>query len=248
MAGLVGIHPKDIVTMDTMAPLDAVDPHRKIRTAIRDGLPIIKPMYHTPILVPKKAGGGVEWRIARFGLSRRFSSFNARSEKLQESRLWKSFFGHAHGVAALSYIVEWQKEGAERVPYLISRADGGMLLTPALAAPCLDDKEDLGFAICTRTPNGFFSHFHDRMVGVMTEALMERWLTPEGVSASKLMECVRAPGEDELVARRGVGDLMKRDASDVTPIETMGEALRAHDVEGKASPLKKAGRQKRLGE
>ncbi len=246
LAGLVGIHPKDIVTMDAMAPLDAVDPHRKVRTAIRDGLPIIKPMYHAPILVPKEAGG-VEWRIARFGLSRRFSSFNARSENLQESRLWKSFFGKAHGVAALSYIVEWQKEGKERVPYLISRADGGLLLTPALAAPCLDDKADLGFAICTRTPNGFFSNFHDRMVGVMTEELMERWLEPEGVSAAKLMECVRKPGEDELVARRGKGDLMKRDASDVSPIETVGKALRMGDLGGKAAPISGA-RQKRLGE
>lgn len=246
MAGLVGIHPKDIRTMETMAPLDHVDPHRRIRTAIRDGLPIIKPMYHTPILMPK-AKDGVEWRIARFGLSRRFSSFNARSEKLQESRLWKSFFGKAHGVACLSYIVEWQKEGGGRVPYLISRADGGLLLTPALAAPCLDDKDDLGFAICTRTPNGFFGHFHDRMVGVMTEELMERWLSPAGVSPAKLMECVRKPDEDELVARRGKGDLMKRDASDVSPIETVGNPLGADDL-GVKGAAKRSGRQKRLGE
>jgi putative SOS response-associated peptidase YedK len=246
VAGLVGIHPKDIVTMEAMAPLDDVDPHRRIRTAIRDGLPIIKPMYHTPILMPKEAGG-VEWRIARFGLSRRFSSFNARSENLQESRLWKTFFGKHHGVAALSYIVEWQKEEGERVPYLISRADGGLLLTPALAAPCLDDKDDLGFAIVTRTPSDFFKHFHDRMVGVLDAPGMERWLRPEGVGASSLMECVRKPGEDELVARRGKGDLMKRDASDVSPIEVVGKAISAENL-GNSTRGSKVSRQRRLGE
>lgn len=246
MAGLVGIHPKDIVTMEAMAPLDGVDPERRIRTAIRDGLPIIKPMYHTPILMPRPAGG-VAWRIARFGLSRRFSSFNARSENLLESRLWRTFFGKHHGVAALSYIVEWQKEGGERLPYLISRADGGLLLTPALAAPCLDDKDDLGFAICTRTPSAFFGHFHDRMVGVLDKPSMERWLRPQELSPAKLLECVRKPDEDELVAWRGKGDLMKRDASDVSPIETVGKALKEADLEVKGT-ARKGAKQKRLGD
>lgn len=245
MAGLVGIHPRDIVTMEALAPLDDVDPQRRIRTAIRDGLPIIKPMYHTPILMPKPAGG-VQWKVARFGLSRRFSSFNARSENLQESRLWKTFFGKSHGVAALSYIVEWQNEGGERVPFLIERADGGLLMAPALAAPCLDDKEDLGFAICTRTPNKFFAHFHDRMVGVLDVQAMEKWIHPASATPEELMQCIRMPGEDELVARRAKGDLMKRDASDVSPIETAGKPLAAADLGGQRGA--KSGKQKKLGD
>lgn len=243
MAGLVGIDPRHIVTMDLMAPLNLTDPHRKIRTSLRDGLPIIKPMYHAPVLTRPATGN--QWTIARFGLSRRFSSFNARSENLLESRLWKSFFGKSHAVAALSHIVEWKKEDGDRVPYLIERADGGLLLAPALIAPCLDDKSDMGFAICTREPNGFFKHFHDRMIGVLTPALMERWLDPSASSLPELLKCVRAPEDDELVARRAKGELMKRDADDVSPIETVGKPLTMKDLEA-PEPGKRA-KQARLG-
>ncbi len=234
MAGLVGLSPEH---------LGSVDPLRRMLAKWPDGVPIIKPMYHTPVLFP--GASGVEARDARFGISRQFSSFNARSEALTESRLWKSLFGKHHAVAPLSYIVEWRAEGAARVPYLISRSDGGPLMTPALFAPCFDDRRDTGFAICTRAPNRFFAHFHDRMVGVLTAELMERWLHPEDSTPSKLLECVRAPDEDELVARRAKGELMKRKAEDTSPIETTGNVLTIADIEGPAAT--KGTKQSRLG-
>lgn len=234
MAGLIGV---------TLKTLVEVDPLQRFKARWPEGLPIVRPMYHMPILFG--AEGEPEWKDARFGISRTFSSFNARSENFGESRLWKSLFGKSHAAVALSYIVEWRGEGKERVPYLISRADGKALWTPALTAPCFDDKSDVGFAICTRTPSKFFAHFHDRMVGVMTEELKERWLSPAASTLPELLECVRAPEDDELVAVRAVGELMKRKAEDLSPIKTQGPVLTMADLEGRGRP--KAAKQARLG-
>ena len=224
MAGLVGVTPEHI---------DEIDPLLKLRAVWPNGLPIIRPMYHTPILL--KRDDTVEWKNARFGIARSFSSFNARSENFGSSRMWKSLFGKSHAVAPLSYIVEWKQKEGERVPYLISRKDGKLLKTPALIAPCFDKKEDLGFAIATREPNQFFSNFHDRMVGVLTPELEKRWLDPAASTLEKLMECVRAPSEDELVARRAVGDVGKKKYDDPTPIKTTGKALSITDFTKGAS-------------
>jgi len=234
MAGLIGITPKHLVE---------ADPLQRFKARWPEGLPIVRPMYHMPVLF----GGASEpgWRDARFGISRTFSSFNARSENFTESKLWKSLFGKWHAAVALSYIVEWREEKGERAPYLISRADGHVMWTPALTAPCFDDKSDVGFAIATRSPNGFFKHFHDRMVGVMDEAGRERWLAPTKHSPSELMECVRAPDEDELVAVKAVGQLMKRDAEDLSPIKTTGEKITIQVLEGKKAA--KGAKQAKLG-
>jgi len=223
--------------------IDDIDPTRKLRELWPEGLPIIRPMYHTPIYLPEPKGKSV--KNARFGISRQFSSFNARSENFASSRMWKSLFGKSHGVAPLSYIIEWRQEEGARTPYLIGRKDGKLLLTPALVAPCFDDKSDLGFAIATREPNRFFANFHDRMVGVLTPDLMERWLNPGESTLPKLMECVRAPEEDELVARKATGDIGRKKADDLSPIATVGKPLTITDFEAPSSK-KKAG-QSRLG-
>jgi putative SOS response-associated peptidase YedK len=224
--------------------IDLIDPKKELRKLWPKGLPIIRPMYHTPIFLP--APEGPQWKMARFGISRQFSSFNARSENLTVSRMWSRLFGKSHAVAPLSYIVEWKVEGGERIPYLILRKDGGLLMTPALAAPCFDKKSDLGFAICTREPNKFFENFHDRMVGVLTPDLMERWLDPASSTPEKLLECVRAPDDDELVAQRVKEEISKRKAEDLSPIAIVGKPLTMADLRG--GPAAGGSKQARLGE
>lgn len=234
IAGLVGIRAED---------MDQVDALQRARVEYPQGLPFIRPSVRAPVIV--RGDKGDDYKVARFGFSRRFVSFNARSENLTESRLWKGFFGKSHAVAALSYVVEWVDEGAARTPYLIGRADGKLMKTPALFGPSLDNKEEMGFAICTRTPNKFFSYFHDRMVGVMTEDLAKRWISPEGASDKELLACVRAPDDDELVARKVKGDISKRKKGDWSAVETQGKPLTFSELE---RPAPRKGAQARLGE
>lgn len=234
MAGLVGIRAED---------MEQVDALQRARLEFPQGLPFIRPSVRAPVLV--KGDKGLDYRIARFGMSRRFMSFNSRSENLTESRLWKTMFGKRHAVATLSYVVEWIVEEGTKTPYLIGRKDRKLMWTPALLGPNLDNKEELGFSICTRPPNQFFSHFHDRMVGVLTPELAEVWLSPEGRSEKELLACVRAPDEDELAAFMVKGNIAKRKSGDWSPVETQGKPLTSADL--KKAPARKSG-QAKLGD
>lgn len=219
MAGLVGIRGED---------MDLVDALKRAKADWPRGLPFIRPHVLAPVVVRKD--GEDEFAPARFGMSKRFTSFNARDDKLMSSRLWRGMFGRSHAVAALSYVVEWVQEGSRKTAYVIGRRDGGLLLTPALLGPYLDDKSQRGFAICTRPPNAFFRHFHDRMVGVMTPALAERWLEPGRVDLESLLECVRAPGDDELAAWKVEEPITSRKEGDWSPVQVADRPLTWADV------------------
>ncbi len=209
MAGLVGIRGED---------MDLVDALQRAKAQWPRGLPFIRPHVLAPVIV--RADGADDFAPARFGMSKRFTSFNARDDKLEESRLWKGMFGKSHAVAALSYVVEWVQEDGRKTPYLIGRRDRGLLLTPALIGPYLDDKSQKGFAICTREPSPFFAHFHNRMVGVMTQELAARWLEPGGHTAAQLKECIRAPPDGELAAWRVTEPLAERKEGNWEPVKT----------------------------
>ncbi|HEX9709208.1 MAG TPA: SOS response-associated peptidase family protein [Candidatus Thermoplasmatota archaeon] len=219
MAGLVGIRGED---------MEQVDALKRAKLEWPQGLPFIRPHVLAPVVV--RTDGEDGFVPARFGMSKRFTSFNARDDKLTSSRLWRGMFGKSHAVAALSYVVEWVEEGGKKAPYLIGRRDGGLLLTPALLGPYLDDKSQQGFAICTREPNRFFAHFHGRMVGVLTPQLVDRWLDPAGATPDELLACVRAPRDDELAAWRVTEDITKRKEGNWEPVRAAPEPLTYADL------------------
>lgn len=225
MAGIIGIRAED---------MEQVDALQRARADWPKGLPLIRPSVRAPVLVRKD--GQTVHVPARFGFTRRFASFNAREDRLATSPFWRRFFGTSHGIAALSYVVEWVTDKAHgRRPFLIQRADGKLILAPALVGPHQDAKDEMGFAICTTTPNKFFARFHDRMIGQCTPELMERWLEPGGVDLDDLRKCIHRPPDDELVAVPATPELSKRKAGDWSPIQAIGEPLTWADLR-KAPP------------
>lgn len=214
MAGLIGIRAED---------MEQVDALRKLRPEYPDGFPLIRPHVLAPVIVAHDEA--VEAVTARFGFSRRFSSFNARNDKLTTGRLWSSMFGKSHGLVPLSYVVEWVEDESGKRPYLIQRADGKPMMAPALVGRYFEDREQRAFAICTRKPNRFFAKFHDRMVGQCPPDRAGAWLRPEGTAADDLLACVAAPGDDELVAVPADPGISKRKAGDWSPVKAVGEPL-----------------------
>jgi putative SOS response-associated peptidase YedK len=95
-------------------------------------------------------------------------------------------------------------------------------------------------------PNQFFSHFHDRMVGQLTPELAKRWLDPTAHSKEDLLECVRAPGENELAGFRVKGDIAKRKSGDWSAVETEGAPLTIADVTAPKKGAKAGGKQATL--
>lgn len=221
MAGLVGIRAED---------MEQVDALRRLRPDYPDGFPLIRPHVQAPVLVVRDEEIVAE--LARFGFSRRFSSFNAREDKLSTGRLWSSMFGRSHAIMPVSYVVEWVDDERGKRPFLIQREDGKPMMVPALSGRYHEDRDQRAFALVTREPNRFFGHFHDRMVAQCPPEGVDRWLSPEGATEKELRACLAAPGDDELVAVPADPGLTKRKAGDWSALHTVGEPLKWADLRG----------------
>lgn len=221
MAGLVGIRAED---------MEQVDALKRAKLDWPMGLPFIRPSVKVPLLLKKD--DALDYVPARFGFTNKFASMNARDDKLLTSPLWKRFFGKSHGVVALSYFVEWVTENGQKQPYMMQRADGRLMMCPALAGHHFEEKQEHAFALCTITPNEFVRHYHDRMIADMTPRLMERWLAPEGETQEALLECLRVPANEEMVAVPTSPAITARKAGDWAALKATGEPVTWTHVKG----------------
>lgn len=215
MAGVIGLRGPDIAKRDALRGY-------KVEWADADR-PLIRPHTGAPVLRLVEGEPVVERHI--FGFARRFSSFNARDDKLTESRMWKTMYGRHHGVCPVSYILEWADVGDGKKPFRIERADGAAMAVPALVGASWEDRTKRSFALVTIAPNEFVARFHDRMIAQLRDDQLDVWLRPEGHSEAKLRACLKAPPTDELVAYPLAADVGKAKHDDAAALEAAGPCV-----------------------
>lgn len=220
MAGVIGLRGPDIDKRDALRgyKVEFVDADR----------PIIRPHTGCPVLYLRDDAPTVERHV--FGFSRRFTSFNARSDRLQAGRMWARMFGKHHGVAPVSYILEWADLGEGRRPYRIERSDGAAMAVPALVGPYLEDREKRAFALVTVEPNAFVRRFHNRVIAQLSDGDIDTWLRPRENEQEALLGCLRAGADDELVAYPLSQDVGTARFDDVSKLEAVAEAITWKDV------------------
>ena len=239
VAGVIGLRGPDIAKRDAL---------RGYKVEWKDAdRPLVRPHTGLPVLTLDNGEPKVERHV--FGFSRKFSSFNARDDRLVDGKMWKPLFGDPkhHGVAPVSYIMEWADlgDGRGRVPLRIERADGAAMAVPALTGAYWEDRKERAFALVTITPNEFFGSFHDRMTASLRDEDVDRWLHAEG-GADKLLKMVqRPPPNDELVAYPldKKATPVKMEAGDL--LHAVGPAIRWTDVQ-RGALRKRAPRQATL--
>lgn len=160
--------------------------------------PMIRPHTGLPVLFIKDGEPAVERHV--FGFSKEFTSFNARLDKLESGKMWSRMFGKHHGVAPVSYILEWSDQGQGKKPYRIERKDGAAMAVPALVGPYWEDRSQRAFSLVTIEPNAFVKQFHDRMIGQLTDEGIDAWLHPENKTPKDLYALLAPPPDEELVA------------------------------------------------
>lgn len=230
MAGVIGLRGPDIAKRDAL---------RGYKVEWRDAdRPIIRPHTGAPVLHLVDGQPVVDRHV--FGFSRRFSSFNARDDKLAEGKMWKGLFGkdRHHGVVPVSYILEWSEAGGIKRPYRIERADGAAMAVPALIGDYWEEKGTQAFALVTVAPNAFVASFHDRMIGQLRDDQLDVWLHPGKSGDNALRECLRAPANEDLIAYPLDADVGSAKFSDAGALEAVGPPLRWADgrVEGLEVP------------
>ncbi len=224
VAGVIGLRGPDIEKRDALRGYQVV-----FKDADR---PIIRPHTGLPVLFVDDGKAKVDRHV--FGFSRRFSSFNARDDKLEEGKLWMGMFGKAghHGVAPVSYILEWSEFSGEKLPYRIERADGAAMCVPSLVGRYWEAKDTRAVALVTITPNPFVARFHDRMIGQLDDQHVDVWLHPEDHTKAELRACLKAPSNDDLVAIPIQADVGSAKFSDTSALEATGKPLTWKDIKG----------------
>lgn len=190
MAGVIGLRGPDIDKRDAL---------RGYKVEWKDAdRPIIRPHTGCPVLTVQEGVPVVARHV--FGFSREFTSFNARDDKLTEGKIWSRMFGKAHGVAPVSYILEWADLGDGKRPYRIERADGAAMAVPALVGPYFEDRALSAFALVTVEPNAFIAKIHNRIIAQLDDDKVDVWLRPEGRSVEDLRACLSPGREEDFVA------------------------------------------------
>ncbi len=230
MAGVIGLRGPDIDKRDALRGYQVV-----FKDADR---PYVRPHTGLPVLTVKDGQPDVHRHV--FGFSRRFSSFNAREDKLEEGKMWSTMFGKPghHGVAPVSYILEWGDlgDGDGKRPFRIERADGAAMCVPALVGRYWEEKGEDAFALVTIEPNAFVSRFHDRMISQLRDADLDVWLHPESHGIPALRQCLKAPANDELIAIPIKTDVGSAKHDDAGALAAVGEPLRWKDIKDAAPP------------
>jgi len=216
MAGVIGLRGPDISKRDAL---------RGYKVEWRDAdRPLIRPHTGVPVLYVKDGEPFVERHV--FGFSKEFSSFNARSDKLESGKMWSRMFGKHHGVCPVSYILEWSDQGDGKKPYRIERADGSAMAVPALVGPYWEDRSHRAVALVTIEPNEFVKQFHDRMIGQLADKQIDVWLNPETHTPKETWDCLQAPADEELVAIPIKADAGKAKFDDPDALEAIGPPVK----------------------
>jgi len=129
--------------------------------------------------------------------------FNARSETVATSGAFRDSFRKRRCIVPADGFYEWKRDGSDRQPYLIRRADGGPLALAGLWSAWRDPETDQTrrtFTILTTTPNELMATLHDRMPVLLEPRDWALWLDPELTDVGELHGLLGPTPDDPLEA------------------------------------------------
>jgi putative SOS response-associated peptidase YedK len=151
----------------------------------------IAPTQRAPIVVDRQ--GTRQLELARWGFvpgwwkepgPPKFTTFNARDDKLKTSGFWRGAINKNRCLIPASGFYEWKKRGKERLPFYIHRTDGRMMAFAGLYSFQTDPESgetSTTFTILTTATNRFMVPLHDRIplvLGDVEDELWSVWLDP----------------------------------------------------------------------
>lgn len=152
----------------------------------------IAPTQHAPIVINRD--GSRQLELARWSYippywkdekPPKFSTFNARDDKLKSSGFWRGALNQYRCMVPASGFYEWEKRGKERLPHYIHRKDGELMAFAGLYS--LRTNPETGetqtsFTVVTTPTNRFMEPLHDRIplvLGSIEDELWSVWLDPQ---------------------------------------------------------------------
>jgi putative SOS response-associated peptidase YedK len=148
------------------------------------------------LIVRHEPDGSRRAVLARWGLvpstfpslkaASQYSLFNARSETVARSRLYRDAFRRRRCLVPVSGFFEWRAIAGRKVPYFITGDEGSLLALAGVWERWRGAGEVIeSFSVLTTTPNEVVADLHHRMPVILEEAAWEEWL-----DASARPECL----------------------------------------------------------
>ena len=158
------------------------------------------PTQRLPIVVNENGKNKLE--VARWGLvptwshtdKLKFSTFNARSESVFDSKLWRTSIYKQRCLVPANGYYEWKRvSGKKGQPYYFTAADQDLFAFAGLWSVYTDTNKNewQTFTIITTTPNKEAAEVHDRMPVILQPDDEAIWLNLEIQDRSTIEACLR---------------------------------------------------------
>ena len=134
-----------------------------------------------------------------------YKTINARSETAAIKPSFRSAFKRRRCLVPASWFYEWKREGKEKIPFRIQRADGAPLAFAGLWEPWKGSGSEAPrttFTILTTEASEDLAGLHDRMPCMIEQGDFDRWLTPEVEDAEATARLLRPAPQGTLVTDR----------------------------------------------
>lgn len=166
-----------------------------------------------------------------------FSTFNAKSETLDQSKLYSTYFKGSRCLIPADGFYEWKKAAVakevrgttrqviEKQPMCIRMKDESPFMFAGLFSVWKDPegKEFPSYTIITTTPNELVGEIHDRMPVILPEKHFEEWLDRERKDTAPLKKLLLPYPAKKMKAYR-VSTVVSSSRNDVPEcVEPIGE-------------------------
>lgn len=158
------------------------------------------PMSWQPVLRQREHGkSGVEMVPALWGLvpswwtkplsEKKFTTFNARAEGLNESNTFRGAFRYRRCLVPVSGFYEWTGPVGRKMPFAIGLRNRRWFCFAGLWDRALIDGSEVEtFTIVTTTPNDLMAGLHTRMPVILEPADYAAWLDPSRAGVEQLFQ------------------------------------------------------------
>ncbi|MBF18384.1 MAG: DUF159 family protein [Hirschia sp.] len=176
----------------------------------------VAPMSFAPIIKPREHGQtGNELIPAQWSLvpswwrkplsEKKFSTFNARSETVNEANSFKGSFRHFRCLVPMSGYYEWS---APKVPFAITMRNRRWFCVAGLWNRVMIEGSELDtFTILTTDPNDATAGIHSRMPVIIYPEDYERWMRAPYQEVFDLMNPCAAADIDAWPVKPDVGNV-----------------------------------------
>lgn len=120
---------------------------------------------------------------------KKFSTFNARSENVNEAASFRGAFRHKRCLIPVSGFYEWSGEKGSKIPFAIGLRNRRWFCFGGLWDSVIIDGSELhSFTILTTTPNDVMAGIHTRMPVIIAPEDYDRWIDGDYRDVGDLFE------------------------------------------------------------